>query len=58
MVFQAFLGEIHEQQTSSISEIIWRKRKIQVTNEKARLFLVNLQEFQNELKVETNIEEN
>ncbi|CAF4097079.1 unnamed protein product [Rotaria magnacalcarata] len=33
-ILDAFLNETHEQQTSSISEITWRQRKIQVTNEK------------------------
>lgn len=50
-LFQAFLSETHEQQVSSISEITWRQRKIQVTNEKVRLFFLNLQEFETELKV-------
>ncbi|CAM4873777.1 unnamed protein product [Rotaria socialis] len=49
-ILDAFLNETHEQQTSSISEITWRQRKIQVTNEKVRLFFLNLQEFENELK--------
>ncbi|CAF0760475.1 unnamed protein product [Rotaria sp. Silwood1] len=49
-ILDAFLSETHEQQTSSISEITWRQRKIQVTNEKVRLFFLNLQEFQNEIK--------
>ncbi|UJR35497.1 hypothetical protein I4U23_028251 [Adineta vaga] len=49
-VLDAFLSETHEQQTSSISEITWRQRKIQVTSEKARLFLLNLQEFETEIK--------
>jgi signal recognition particle subunit SRP68 len=49
-VLDAFLSETHEQQTSSISEITWRQRKIQVTNEKVRLFFLNLQEFQAEIK--------
>ena len=56
VIFQAFLSETHEQQTSSITEITWRQRKIQVTNEKARSFFLNLQEFQAEIKV--RIEQN
>jgi hypothetical protein len=34
-----------------MSEITWRQRKIQVTNEKVRLFFLNLQEFEDEIKV-------
>ncbi|CAF0864326.1 unnamed protein product [Adineta ricciae] len=49
-VLDAFLSETHEQQTSSISEITWRQRKIQVSSEKARLFFLNLQEFETEIK--------
>jgi signal recognition particle subunit SRP68 len=49
-VLDAFLSETHEQQTSSISEITWRQHKIQVTNEKVRLFFLNLHEFQDEIK--------
>jgi len=49
-VLDAFLSETHEQQTSSISEITWRQRKVQVSNEKVRLFFLNLQEFQNEIQ--------
>ena len=34
-----------------MSEVTWRQRKIQVTNEKVRLFLLSLQEFEDEIKV-------
>jgi hypothetical protein len=34
-----------------MSEITWRQRKIQVTNEKVRLFFLNLREFEDEVKV-------
>lgn len=34
-----------------MSEVTWRQRKIQVTNEKTRLFLLSLREFEDEIKV-------
>lgn len=52
-ILDAFLSETHQQQTSSMSEIAWRDRKIQVTNEKVRLFFLNMQEFEEEIKKPT-----
>ena len=34
-----------------MSEITWRQRQIQITNEKVRLFFLNLEEFEDEIKV-------
>lgn len=36
-----------------MSEVTWRQRKIQVKNEKVRLFLLSLQEFEDEIKVKS-----
>ncbi|CAF1132775.1 unnamed protein product [Adineta steineri] len=49
-ILDAFLSEAHEQQTSTISEVTWRQHKIQIANEKVRLFFLNLQEFEAEIK--------
>ncbi|CAF0816975.1 unnamed protein product [Didymodactylos carnosus] len=49
-ILDIFLSETHQQQTATMSEIMWRNRKIQVKNDKVRLFFLNQQEFEDEIK--------
>lgn len=46
------ISQTKENQVSTFSEITWRNKiKIQIKNEKVKLFLLNLQEFEKQIQV-------
>lgn len=51
------ISQTKENQVSTFSEITWRNKiKIQIKNEKVKLFLLNLQEFEKQIQEATDFE--
>lgn len=53
----ALISQTKENQITTFSEITWRKNiKIQIKNEKVKLFLLNLQEYEKQIQESTDFE--
>ena len=55
-ILQDLISQTREKQAATMSELKWRGRTVQVKNEQVRLFLLNVQENENEVSEVSDID--